>query len=184
MRRIPAGHSLVEAVWVLALAAIILSIGIPSFTGGLERQRVATAMHQLSADMAMARSSALMQRAQVVVCPGTPTGGCRGDQQWRDGWIVFRDVDGNRQPDMALDLLRVATTSSSRLSLVSTRPFLRFQADGRSAHSNLSIAVCAGGLLHGRVVVNRLGRVRGERNVTPQTCPEFNPGTPTGARAP
>lgn len=174
MGRMPRGYTLVEALAILGVAAVGLAVGVPSFAGGLERQRVATAMHHLSADMAMARSMALAQRAQVVVCPGDTITGCRHDHDWSSGWLVFRDGDGNRQPDEPDHILRVTDAPagrSSALSLASTRPFLRFQENGRSAHSNLSVAVCARGTLRGKVVVNRLGRVRGERSGPATPCP-------------
>lgn len=173
MGRMPPGYTLLETMVTLAVVAVTVAIGVPSLAGGLERQRVASAMHQLSADMAMARSAALSQRTQVVVCPGNVEGGCRQDRDWSGGWLVFRDGDGNRQPDTASDLLRTTDAPGGKggaLSLASTRPFLRFQQNGRSAHSNLSVVVCARGRLHGKVVVNRLGRVRGERNGVAAPC--------------
>ncbi|MGY0559151.1 GspH/FimT family protein [Luteimonas sp. A277] len=46
-------------------------------------------MHQVSADLAMARSTAIMRRAQVVVCPRTADYRCRNDSDWGQGWMVF-----------------------------------------------------------------------------------------------
>src|SRR5690625_1398268 len=99
MTRKDAGLTLIELLITLALAAILLTLGVPAFTGTLERTRVATTMHRVSADLAMARSAAIMRRAQVVVCPRTEDFRCRNDRDWSHGWIVFTDDDGNRQPD-------------------------------------------------------------------------------------
>ncbi len=173
MGRMPAGFTLVETAAAMAAVAVAVTIGMPSFTGGLERQRVASAMHRLSADMAMARSAALTQRTQVVVCPGSVEVGCQQDRDWSGGWLVFRDGDGNRQPDTAPDVLSTTDAPGGRsgaLALVSTRPFLRFQENGRSAHSNLSVLICSRGSLKGKVVVNRLGRVRAEKTTQVTTC--------------
>lgn len=174
MARKDRGFSLVEVAIVSAIAAITLAIGLPSFNGALERQQVSTTLYLLSADMAMARSSALMRREQVVVCPGTAAAGCAADSDWSRGWLVFADADGNRQPDAPGQLLRATdapASARSGLRARSTRPFLRYQASGRSAHSNLSVNVCSDGQLHGKVVVNRLGRVRGERPPAGTPCP-------------
>src|SRR5690606_14476246 len=99
MTRKDAGLSLIELLTTLAIAAVTLTVGLPAFSGSLERTRVSTTMHRVSADLAMARSSAIMRRAQVVVCPRTPDLRCRDDRDWSHGWIVFTDDDGNRQPD-------------------------------------------------------------------------------------
>ena len=168
------GFTLIEAMVVTAITAVTLTLGLPSFNGTLERHRLSASLHLLSADMAMARNSAIMRREQVVVCPGAPDAGCRADHDWSSGWLVFRDPDGNRQPDAAGDLLRATDApagGSDRLRLTSTRPFLRYQASGMSAHSNLSVNACARGQLRGKVVVNRLGRVRAERPTRETACP-------------
>jgi len=171
MARKTAGFTLIEAMVVLAIAAITLTLGIPAFNDVLQRQRVATTMHLLSADMAMARGTALMRRSQVVVCPRRAPTACNDMRDWSRGWLVFIDPDGNRQPDAASDILRVSDApASDQLDLPSTRSFLRYQADGRSAHSNLTVRVCAGSTLRGKVVVNNLGRVRSERPRRETAC--------------
>ena len=100
--------------------------------------------------------------------------GCRGDADWSHGWIVFADPDGNRKPDVDSDLLRVSDPPSGAgrtLRLGATRNFVRYQRDGRSAGTNLTVRVCRGGTLNGEVVVNNLGRVRSVRPLTPRPCP-------------
>ena len=175
MTRKDAGLTLIELLTTLTIAAITLTIGLPAFSGTLERTRVATAMHQVSADLAMARSTAIMRRAQVVACPRTLDYRCRNDSDWSHGWIVFTDDDGNRQPDEEADVVRVTDPSSHRsLAIDSTRRFLRYQRDGRSAHSNQTVRVCSGEHLAGTVVVNNLGRVRSARAAADTPCPHVS----------
>ena len=172
MTRKEAGLTLIELLTTLTIAAITLTVGVPAFSGTLERTRVATAMHQVSADLAMARSAAIMRRAQVVVCPRTSDFRCRDDSDWSHGWIVFTDDDGNRQPDDDAHIVRVTDPPSHRsLAIDSTRRFLRYQRDGRSAHSNQTVRVCSGERLVGTVVVNTLGRVRSARPGPETPCP-------------
>lgn len=173
MQRTHAGFTLIEAVVTLAVAAICLTLGLPAFGGALERQRVQSAMHLLSADLAMARGTAVMRRQQVVLCPGDAAG-CRASSDWAGGWVVFTDADQNRRIEAADDLLRVEGPvggASSGLRMASTRGFARYQADGRSAHSNLTIHVCTGSGEQGKVVLNNLGRVRTERSRSGLPCP-------------
>ena len=120
----------------------------------------------------MARSTAIMRRAQVVVCPRTEDFQCRDDRDWSQGWIVFTDDDGNRQPDEEAHILRATDPPAHRgLAIDSTRRFLRYQRDGRSAHSNQTVRVCSGERLAGTVVVNNLGRVRSARPNAATPCP-------------
>ncbi len=174
-RRTRQGFTLIESLIVLAIAAVLLAMAYPSFQDVVARYRTQTALHLVSADLAMARNTAIMRRAEVVVCPRTDADRCRDDHDWRNGWITFTDSDGNRQPDAPEHLLRVAGppsgASSGALNLHATRRFIRYQRDGRSAGTNLTVRVCAGGQLSGEVVVNNLGRVRSHRYATPPRCP-------------
>ncbi len=168
------GFTLIESMVVLALLAVGLGLGLPALDGVLERQRIQTSLHLLSADMAMARSSAIMRREAVVLCPGHPRVGCVPGSDWSDGWLVFRDPDGNRQPDETADLLRATNAPAGGrdgLQLRSTRPRLRFQTSGLAAHSNLTVNACSDGHLRGKVIVSRLGRVRTERPTRELPCP-------------
>jgi len=173
MHRKDAGFTLVEALCALAVTALTLTVALPTFSSVLERNRTTATLHQLSADMAMARTSAVIQRRQVVVCPKAGDQRCGERMDWSQGWLVFTDADGNRQPDTAADVLRItdAPAGAGRLHLPSTRQFLRYQVDGRSAHSNLTVHVCSGGLLRGQLVVNNHGRARTSRPKRETPCP-------------
>lgn len=173
MDRKDAGFTLVEALTTLAVAALTLTVALPTFNGVLQRNRTTAVLHQLSADMAMARTSAIVQRRQVVVCPKAGDQRCSDHADWSHGWLVFTDADGNRQPDAAADVLRITDgPAGGRMSLPSSRPFLRYQVDGRSAHSNLTVHVCSAGLLQGQVVVNNHGRARTARPKRETACPQ------------
>ena len=151
------GFTLIELVTTLAIVAVLLAIGLPGFGEALARLRVQTAMHRVSTDLAMARSSAIMRRAPVVACPGTGMDGCSGGADWSGGWIVFADPDGNRRPDTVAELLRVSDAPSGaggRLRLGATRHFVRYQRDGRSAGTNLTVRVCSGEALAGEVILH------------------------------
>lgn len=166
----PRGFTLIEALAVLAAAALLLTLALPSFADLLRRQRVGTAMHVLGADLALARGTAVTRATQVVACPGD-TGGCRDDGDWSAGWIVFLDGDRDRQPGGSADLLRVEERDRDALQIRSTRPFLRYQHDGRSAHANLTLHLCGEDRLLGQVVVNNTGRVRSARLDSATPCP-------------
>lgn len=168
------GLTLVELLTTLSILALASTFGMTAFVDVIARNRVQTALHLVSADLAMARSIAIMRRDQVVACPGSALTGCRADADWSQGWIVFTDADGNRQPGADSDLIRVADAPSgapASIRLASTRNFVRYQRDGRSAGTNLTINVCQKGTLAGRVVVNNLGRVRSMRLHNERPCP-------------
>ena len=160
------GFSLIEAMIVMVVAAICLAIGVPSYQSMTERTRISSAMHLLSAHMASARNTAISYRIPTVVCPSNRGGGCRTDGDWSQGWLMFFDPDGNRQPDLPRDILRDENAPihpSLRIVSSSGRVQLRYLPDGRSAGSNLTVRLCREDKLIGRVIVNNGGRVRSER---------------------
>ena len=128
------GFSLIEAMVVMAVAAIGLAVGVPSYQGMIERTRISSAMHLLTAHMASARNTAISYRIPTVVCPSNQVGGCRTDGDWSQGWLMFFDPDGNRQPDLPQDILRDENAPihpSLRIVSSSGRVQLRYLPDGR-----------------------------------------------------
>lgn len=163
--RIGTGFSLVEALTVLAITAILLLIGVPSYAGLVESQRASSAMHLLTAHMASARITAITYRIPTVVCPSDRAGGCRRDGDWSQGWLMFFDADGNRQPDSRQDILRDENAPihpSLRIVSSAGRSQLRYLPDGRSAGSNISVRLCREDKLLAQVIVNNSGRIRSE----------------------
>ena len=159
------GFSLVEALTVMAITTIGLLVGVPSFQGMSERARVSSAMHLLTAHMASARSTAITYRIPTVVCPSNRAGGCRTDGDWSQGWLMFFDKDGNRQPDVREDILRDENAPihpSLRILSSTGRPQLRYLPDGRSSGSNITVRLCREDALLAQIVVNNAGRVRSE----------------------
>lgn len=159
------GFSLVEALTVMAITTIGLLVGVPSFQGMSERARVSSAMHLLTAHMASARSTAITYRIPTVVCPSNRAGGCRTDGDWSQGWLMFFDKDGNRQPDVREDILRDENAPihpSLRILSSTGRPQLRYLPDGRSSGSNITVRLCREDELLAQIIVNNAGRVRSE----------------------
>lgn len=172
MQHPSAGFTLVEAMVAITVVAVVATLGLPAFVATLGAARASTTLHLLSADLAMARGTAVMRHANVVACPADATGGpgC-GGMDWSSGWRVFVDADGDLQPD-ADGLLRTTTPPApDRMRLVANRSHLRYLKDGRSPHSNQTIVACSDDRLLARLVVNNLGRVRTVREDGAAPCP-------------
>ncbi len=166
------GFSLIEATVAMAVVSVGLALGLPSYKGVIEHQRESAASHLLSAFMASARSTAITDRKPTVVCPNDGHNQCRDDSDWTQGWIMFRDGDGNHRPDNADDLLRVeAAPRDADLRIVSTsgRPKVTFLANGSAAGSNLTLSICRKGNVVRKISVNMAGRTRLEPAAT-GTC--------------
>ena len=169
------GFTLVELAIAAGVFSILLAISLPSLARFIDQNRVGAVLHELRTDLALARTTAVMRRVQVVVCPRQPgLLQCGDTGDWTHGWMVFLDRDLDRQPNHPTDILQVReapATSGELLAMMSNRPHLRYQNDGRAAHSTQTLQACARGRLFGTLVINNVGRVRTQRPRDAEACP-------------
>jgi len=155
-----------ELIVAMAIAAVLLAASAPAFRDFGRNLRMKTAMHGLRADLNLARSRAVTLDAQTVVCPLLDSGAvpvCSGGSAWHGGWIVFADLDGDRQRQNSEPLIsrgnavEFLTVYSSRY-----RTSLRFYPDGTAAGSNATISFCdqRGSAYAGTLSLSNTGRIR------------------------
>ncbi len=90
------GFSLVELVITLALAAAMLTVGIPAFNNVMENNSLATTANRFISSIALARSEAVTRNIEVVMCRLNTAGtACATTGTWSDGWIIWADSDGD-----------------------------------------------------------------------------------------
>ncbi|MBK1647898.1 GspH/FimT family pseudopilin [Rhabdochromatium marinum] len=164
------GVTLVELVMTLAIAAILLAIGVPSFQNITATNRIASLTNELRGALQLARSEAVKRGRTVTVCKSdditdsTPT--CNASANWQDGWVVFVDTNNDGSLDSGEIPLRLGQPSiGSAVITTSTRfnDFLRFQPDGRAQgadnFSNGSINVCIASNQRS-IIINNIGRIK------------------------
>lgn len=94
------GVSLIELLIVLTIAGILLGIGASSYKGITTSYRISGEINGLLGDMQYARSEAIKQGQNVVICVANSAGNdcAAGDTHWQDGWIVFVNASGATPP--------------------------------------------------------------------------------------
>lgn len=97
-----AGFTLIELIITIIILAIAASFAVPSFRQTVLNNRLTAQTNETSSLISYARSEASKLRAGVVtVCGSTDSASCSGNAAWETGWIVFRDIDGDRSLDTA-----------------------------------------------------------------------------------
>lgn len=135
------GFTLIELMVAIAVMAILLALGLPSFQESLRSNRVATGTNEMLAALSLARSEAIRNTRGSAVCPssdGTACGGAWGDADvgmlvWADSAPANGDIDVGEtvlrynQPNRRLTIQRPAADDDT----------LRFDPRGR-LHSSIA----------------------------------------------
>jgi type IV fimbrial biogenesis protein FimT len=169
---IQTGVTVLELMITLSITALLLVTGAPALQQFSWNQEIKAATTALQQDLLAARGDAVLNGRIVIACPGTPDDGCLGSNDWSGGWIVFPDVNGDRQrQDNELLLRSGGATARVRITGAPSRTDLRFFPGGTTPGSNGTIALCglAGPAQARKLVVSNIGRVR--RDLYPEVDP-------------
>ena len=98
MHRQHSGFSLYELLMTLALAALLLSVSLPSFSSLLARSRQAIEINALFHAFHLARKQSIMRRKVVSLCPSRDGESCLAGKDWSAGWIMFENTDRDSPP--------------------------------------------------------------------------------------
>ncbi|MDT4809854.1 Type II transport protein GspH [compost metagenome] len=157
----PKGHTLVELLFCLLIAGILLSLAAPSFVSTVENSRQTEALNQLLGALHYARGVAVMERKVVGICAGH--GVCADKPHWQGQILIFNDRNRNGKLDSDEELLR-AFPLLNDLDLYwrgfrSTR-YVQYLPDGTTLSTNGSFTLCRANVPMKVVVINVTGRVR------------------------
>lgn len=166
------GFTLLELMLALAIAGIVLALGIPGLGAWLAEQELQDRADALLHALDFARSEAIKRGGRVDLCPGT--GACLGGATpWESGWIVVADTArGSGSPSIARErkappgiTIRGNRPVADYVSYTSLGQARRF--DG--ALQMGTFTVCRHGHRARKVVLASSGRVRVE--ISAEACP-------------
>jgi type IV fimbrial biogenesis protein FimT len=161
------GFTLLELCVVLAIGAVLVSVALPDLRVMIRSHQLKAAVSDLFGAIDLTRTQAIARGRRVQLVPA-------GDAapQWRNGWVVFVDQDGDRRPGPAEEVimrhgpLAEGISVDAAFSTQQGRPYLAYNSMGRSCSDTSSLAARWGTLsmaLGGqtrRIKINMLGRAR------------------------
>lgn len=147
------GVTLIELLATLAVIAILVTAGYPSFRELINRNRITTVGNDLVSMLHVARSEAIRQNSTVCVCPSTDVNQlnpvCSNGNQWETGVIAFLDNNANcvleagAVPDVLIktwdgtDVRNQVTVRNDNLSITATNTII-FNARGEPQINGVS----------------------------------------------
>jgi type IV fimbrial biogenesis protein FimT len=200
MKRREKGLTLIELMVTLAVAIVILAIGIPSFDRMHINNRIVSFTNQIVSALTLARLEAITRGTPTTVCArSAPTAQTcatsANSANWLNGWLVFSDRSGTvgvidtgggaddeiirafeAPPGKASIAVSETSTASKKSEVVdfvhflSTGQRLDFSGDYREAGFALGYE---GASANQRrcVTVNQSGRIQTNRIADAASCP-------------
>jgi type IV fimbrial biogenesis protein FimT len=114
------GFTLIELVVTLAVAAILITVAVPSMRTFIQNGRINTQINDLVGDLSLARSEAIKRRTNVGVCKSVNGTTCAGGGNWRDGRAIFVDVNNNSTWEAGEKILRFREGLASAADTLTT----------------------------------------------------------------
>lgn len=154
------GLTLAELMIGVAVVAIVLSIGTPSFYDAVRTNRVAGLSNDVITAMHVARSEAVKLGQTVRICTSTNGTSCAGSSAWQSGWIVL---------DSGNNVVRSWPAANTDLTLTGPAAAIQYLATGFvSASATFQLRTNSGTCEQGRDIVLS---VTGHPSVNSASCP-------------
>lgn len=178
------GFTLIELLITVAIATILLTVGVPSFTSFQRNSELTSATNSLIAAINAARGEAMKRGMNAMVVPSDGI-------TWANGWTVFVDRNRNFAFDSGTDVtvLKQAAlpsyfgVSGSGTAVASGAPYILFDASGyaktkTAGFGALTFSIARNDISNAnelaqqtrRIVIAMTGRPRACRPGTDVTC--------------
>lgn len=168
-----AGITLAELLAVLAILAILAGVAVPGMAQLLADRRVDAAASRFHAHVSRARSEAIFRGRRVVACPTDDGAQCLADGIWQGGWMLFVDLDADREHRPGEPLLaRSGAIGGVRMETSRMRRRIVYYPNGLARGSNGTYTFCGVGrqARPQAVIISNTGRARRSR-VRPDGSP-------------
>jgi type IV fimbrial biogenesis protein FimT len=142
------GFTLIELMMTLSLAAILLTLAVPSYITFTQNSRITTQTNKLIAAVSHARGEAAKRGVRVVMCqsddPAAATPACDGTTgTWTNGWVVFVDTDNDLTVDASTDVIASFRAESGVNLLTDAGKTIAFNADGTTTvNDSVKFGIC------------------------------------------
>jgi type IV fimbrial biogenesis protein FimT len=170
------GFTLLEALVVLALLAVLLSLAVPSLKGLRHEHQMQSQAEQLQSSLLLARTEALRRQQRVTLCVRDSAAGagpsCATAGTWGQGWVAFVDGNDNARREATESVLQVQKALPAWMTLqgnATVDRYISYGPQGRSqsttgAFQAGTLTLCGAGQAQvWRVVINAVGKPRLEK---------------------
>lgn len=154
------GFTLIELLVAIAIAAIILGIGVPSFNQLIESNRLHTTRDLLVSSISEAQQHAMTRNFAVCLCPTSNGTSCASAWGGSNGWLVYQNTNRNGACAAGLNPVIVARTLNIEIQqITSTNVQTRFSSTGNVSVNQFTLCSNITSQDDDRISINRSGRI-------------------------
>jgi len=156
------GFSLLELLMTIAVTALILTLGLPSFGVLKARNAQRVELDALFHAVHLARKESILRRQVVSLCPSVDGNACSPDGDWSGGFLVFENSDRDEPPELDADeiLLHRHVAGESVKVTANRRGFTLRGTFLRATNGTLVVCDRAGRVKPRALVISYTGRPR------------------------
>lgn len=122
------GFTVIELMVTMAILAIMMGLGIPSFRAFISSQKVKTGSYELMTSLVIARSEAVKRNTTVTLTPTSTS-------KWNQGWSVTGS-GATLHTQSEIQGLTVTTYTNSTCTAAGTVANIAFSNSGRTSASS------------------------------------------------
>lgn len=171
------GLSLIELMVALAIFALVMGFGIPSYRDWIAARELANHAEYLAETLNQARSEAVKRQVRVNVCKSSDGKQCATAGTWSAGWIMFADDNRDGTIEAPESVIRHESPPGNGITVTANRPLDSYVSYTNFGYARLlngalqmgTFEVCKPGQKAIDVVLANSGRVRLSRTSRP--CP-------------
>lgn len=163
------GYTLIEILLTITISAVLLGLGLPSFSSLLSSNRLASQVNNMSSTLALARSESVTRNHYVVICKSANQQSCTRTTSWNQGWLVYVDKNRDRKKNKDEPVLHVQQGFKNSTQLdyraFGSRHYIVYRPTGET-RTNGTFTFCdpKNPDLKRALILMKTGRVRFSRN--------------------
>ena len=143
----PRGITFIEFLVTLLIAAMFISLAVPSYYSFIQNNKVVGITNKLAASFNFARMEAIKRGSKISICSASNAAltSCGSTSQWAQGWIVFTDADQNNAIESNNDLLKVHEPLPAGVTVTSNLAIVNYSTSGFLTSGTLTMTIRAQG---------------------------------------
>ena len=159
------GYTLIELLVTLAVFSILALNVFPNLSSLLAQERSIVLTNNLAGALAYARSESVTKNIMIITCQSNNGSECNRSGNWHNGWIIFTDINNNKQREPEETLLRVYPSVNNGTQAIfngalNRDHYLQYKPSGR-AYPNGSFLICNPNIGIGKaLIMTQSGRLR------------------------